>query len=237
MQIINNFLSYKSHYFIDNQGKRHRQGTFTKYQYNPYIEMGLRDDLTFGISPIFASVSQRGKPSERALARTEIFLRQRHYKDKHWVISTQNLVGFPGSYGEDQEELLGKRGIDLEFRTLFGYSFAMWEKVHFANLETAYRFHSGTGGNELRADGSVGMRFSEKWYWLEQISSNYTFGALPQIEDNIANDINFRLVKTHHSVVHELSKRMSLQLGLIEDIYARNTGKGTGAMAAIWIKF
>lgn len=238
VQVINTLLSYRSQYFIDDNGRRHRQGTFSKFDYNPYIEYGLSKKNTVGISPHFVYASQRTQSEAAALTDVEIFLRRYKKKDHGLTLSSQYLIKLPGGYGSGKESLLGTNGFDIEKRLLVGYNFSAYKKQHFANAELAYRYRNGVISDEIRLDTTLGLRFSEKWSWL--IQEFGTFAIQPSIAEagaTPANNTGYRLVKLQNSALYDLTEKLALQFGVTQDVYSRNTGRGMGIIAGVWVRF
>lgn len=235
-KIINNMLYYRSKNFIDNKGRKHPQATFHKIEYNPYVEYGFNEKYTIGINPRFAYAHQRGRLEEADLTEVELFVRHLDYQNNNFTLSSQYLIKFPGPYTNTKAEILGARSTDYEQRSQLGYGFKAYGRMHYANLELAYRYRDITS-DEIRLDGTLGIRFADKWQWLEQVFSTYAFGALPSADPSIANTTDYRLVKIQSSALYEINKRLSFQLGITQDIYSRNTGKGAGLLTALWVQF
>ena len=137
-QFINNLFYYTTQSYNDSSGNRVNQDRFSKIDYNPYVEYGISNDVTIGISPSFQYLKQNGEDN-LGLADTEIFARKKIWENSSSIFSLQPLIKLFGPYSEEDNLAFGKKQIDVEMRALYGKSFSIFDENMFANLETAYR--------------------------------------------------------------------------------------------------
>lgn len=241
--VITSALLYRSDTFVDEDGTHSHQKPFRKLELNPYIEYGLTDHVTFGMNTQLQAVAQtvdERNLREYALADTELFLRQKLKTQKNWFISWQPLIKLPGIY-QESSPLFGQKTTDVELRLLAAYQ---KEKLSgkipfpFVDMEVAYRKRLSGVSDEWRMDSTLGIPLTTKWQLLLQQFSTL---AANGIKDNTSfiesNSSDYHLVKYQGSAVYTISPRVSVQMGVTKDVWARNTGKGQGVLTALWVKF
>lgn len=238
-QIINNFTYYSSDKYVDDHGNSSHQETYNKWEYNPYIEYGLTNAITLGLSPSFQYVSQKifGTDQENAnLADSEIFIRTRLYADGQNVISIQPLIKLPGAYSSSDLPVLGQNQIDYELRLLYGRSFGDNGR-HYWNTEAAYRVRTETPGDEWRFATTLGYRVSDKWQILGEAQGIFAADGAGNSGFILSNAYDYDLVKLQLSGLYSFNPRWALQIGAFQTVYERNTGEGTGGLFSIWYRF
>ena len=239
-KLITSLTYYNSNEFSNHKGDKQHQTDFTKWEINPLVEYGIKSDLTFGVSPRlqYARQNQQGRNIDlTALSSVDIYLRKRLFTNERWVVSLQNLIELPGIHNSSSS-LIDTKTTDLESRILFGYSFPMQGQYHFTNFEVAYRARINGISDEFHADSTLGIRFSEQWLLLMQSFNTLAVaGALGNNATSLTNSSGFDLSKTQLSMVYALTPRISLQAGVLKDLWGRNTGIGDGVLTAIWVDF
>lgn len=232
-QVITSLSFYHSDTFVSKHGHRSHQKTFTKWELNPYAEYGFSDKVTGGLSLHMPYVHQAGESSV-ALADMEVFVRQKLLEKKGWVVSWQPLVKLPGTYNQNSP-LYGSKTWDAELRLLAGRPLP---KNMFMNVETAYRTRLQSVSDEFRLDGTWGWHYTKEWMVLMQGFSTFAIeNSQKAAIATTANSRDYDLIKWQGSIVKELSPEVSFQAGVMKDIRSRNTGKGEGVLAALWIRF
>ena len=238
-QILNNVYYYNSDRFIDSAGHGIEQPDYNKIEYNPYIEYGLSDSATIGISPSFQYVRQDipGVDEENAnLADTEFFFRKRLFFDGENVIALQPLVKIPGPYDKSDFPVLGQDQVDAELRLLYGRSFGQGLR-HYVNLEAAYRFRAEAPDDELRFASTLGYRLNDRWQLLGEVNATISLGDDSAAAPLLANSLDYDLVKLQLSAIYWLTPLDALQFGLYHSVWERNTGEGGGFLISYWYRF
>lgn len=238
-QVIHNFNYYQSNSYNDANGKSTPQNTYTKYEYNPYIEYGLTHSVTLGLSPSFQSVSQRiGAPDEdnTNLADTDFFIRQRLFSDGKNTISIQPLIKLPGFYDAGDLPQLGQDQMDYELRLLYGRNFGIKGR-HYLNTEIAYRVRTETPGDEIRLASTLGYRVNERWQILGETNGTFAVDGAGGGNQLLSNTFDYDLVKLQLSTLYFFNPKWALQFGGYHSVYARNTGEGGGALIGLWHRF
>lgn len=238
-QIINNFTYYQSDTYVNADGRSSTQNTYSKYEYNPYIEYGLTDTVTLGLSPSLQYVTQQIGISDEEnanLADTDFFIRKRLFSDGKNTISIQPLVKLPGAYDTGDLPQLGQSQIDYELRLLYGRNFGLQGR-HYLNSEVAYRVRTETPGDELRLASTLGYRVNERWQILGEANGTFAVDGAGAGGTLLSNSFDYDLVKLQLSGLYWFSPKWALQFGGYHSVYARNTGEGGGALIGLWYRF
>lgn len=236
-QLINNIFYYGTDSYRDASGQKSKQPFYNKIEYNPYLEYGLSDDVTLGLSPSFQYVRQ-DIPAVDAdnigLADTEFFVRKRIFWDGQNVLSIQPLVKIPGPYDNDDTPSLGQGQTDAELKLLYGHAF---DDAHYLNLEAGYRYRFAAPGDELRFNAAYGYRPASDWLLLFEGQGIFAVEGAGGNTAFISNSADYDLVKLQMSAVYFLTEQTGLQIGAFNHVYARNTGEGGGVIVSLWHKF
>lgn len=238
-QIINNFTYYQSDNYVDSSGKSTPQKSYSKYEYNPYIEYGLTDSITLGLSPSLQYVAQEigGTDEDNAnLADTEFFVRKRLFYDGQNVIAIQPLIKLPGAYDAGDLPQLGQSQIDYELRLLTGRNFGIKGR-HYLNTEIAYRVRTETPGDEIRLASTLGYRVNERWQILGEANGTFAVDGAGGGNALLSNSFDYDLVKLQLTTLYWWNPKWALQFGGYHSVYTRNTGEGGGALFGVWYRF
>jgi hypothetical protein len=224
-------------------GDRHRvSGTrFEKVLINPYMEYGVTDGITLGLSPQFEFLQNH--VGDGRIDRTngfgdvETFARGRIWHDDWSVLSVQGLILAPTGYDDARSPALGYGHVDLEGRVLYGLSGKLADTTWYTNLETGLRKRYGPPADEARIDLSFGWRPAPDWLLLAQ--SFNTLGLRNATGSTAAqqNGPDYDSFKLQLSAVYSLSERVGLQAGGWRELGGRNAGAGNGVLFALWLNF
>ncbi len=238
-QIINNFTYYESSKYTDANGHSSAQPSYNKYEYNPYIEYGLTDTVTLGLSPSLQYVTQQigiNDEENANLADTEFFIRKRLFSDGRNIISIQPMVKLPGAYNSGDLPQLGQNQMDYELRLLYGRNFGIQGR-HYLNTEIAYRVRTETPGDEIRLASTLGYRVNERWQILGETQGTFAVDGAGGGSTLLSNSFDYDLVKLQLSTLYWFNPKWALQFGGYQSVYARNTGEGGGALLGLWYRF
>ncbi len=239
-EVIVNAVYYTTESSFARDGEKLVQPRFIKKEINPYIEYGLSRSITIGANASLQDITQEPRGETFGLSDIEVFSRAQIWRHGGTVISLQPLVTLPGFYDKNENPALGNGQADVEMRMLLGHGFQItgWNaQRHFANLEAAYRRRLGSPGDEVRVDGTLGLRPTEHTLVLNQVFSVFSLDDSTISPVLLANSRDYDVVKYQASVVRELTSETSLQLGVFRHIAGENTGGGGGALLSIWRKF
>ncbi|PIR38437.1 MAG: hypothetical protein COV35_06625 [Alphaproteobacteria bacterium CG11_big_fil_rev_8_21_14_0_20_39_49] len=186
----------------------------------------------------------------------EIFARMQIYSNDNFVISLQPLVKSPCLLFVNGYMQIPGNDIDYEIRALAGWGFK-WDpdidigffkipfsgQNHFINFETAYRKRSTRFADQLKFDATAGFRYQKDLLILAQMFS--TFSAFDKnVEADSFNGVNtvtyeddYYSVKAQISLVQQMTKNTSAQLGMFHEVAGENAGRGTGMILSLWYSF
>ena len=244
-QVILNNTYYRAGDEFTKGGNRRAfsdDGEFTKYEFNPYIEYGIRDDLTLVLN-LFARrvafANDFSSDDNFGFADPEIALRYRLTPpESRTVWAVQANVKLPISY-PDGNPPLGNEQTDVEARVLVGRGFSIGDRWAYWNVELGYRFRDKEPADEIKFEATLGVSPIAKWLLIGQFFGTVGLrnGTSVRIGDNPTIDPNYDLYKVQLSVVYELTDSVRLQLGYVRDLAGRNTGAGEAALLAVWFRF
>lgn len=182
---------------------------------------------------------------------SEIFLRRKMFEAGNAVFSMQPLVKIPCLFVTGTGTSVAWNAYDIELRGLAGYSFEWHPQIgnttlfagqsHFTGLEVAYRGRGGNSSDQVRIDGTAGLRLNEKILLLGQFFS--TTGTkkentvLAAFNENNLQSGGFSSLKLQVSAVAQRKKNISAQLGLYTEKTGRNAGSGSGVILSMWKNF
>lgn len=244
-QFILTTLYYRAEDTFTRGGDRRafdHDGAFTKWELNPYIEYGLRNDLTLVASVFLRDVefsNRFGSDRNFGLADPELALRYRlSAPESRTVWSLQGLVKLPVATSSATPPI-GNEQTDVEARLLVGRGFTIGGRGAFWNVEVAYRFRDEAPADEVRLDATLGYDVTSNWLVMGQFFGikgvgNGSPGASP---GNPTLETDYDLYKAQVSVVYRIAPSIRLQVGYLRDLAGRNTGAGQGALFALWLKF
>jgi protein XagA len=244
-QVILNNLYYSATDEFTRGGHRRSfsdDGEFTKYEFNPYIEYGLRDDLTLVLNLFARRVAFSNNFSDDVnfgLADPEIGLRYRlSPPSAQTVWSVQATLKLPVAVPHDTPPL-GNEQTDAEARLLVGRGFSIAGHWAYWDVELAYRFRDEAPADEIKLDATLGVSLSERWLAIGQFfgTRGLRNGSVIRIQGNPTIDTNYDLYKGQLSIVYQLTQSVRLQAGYVRDLAGRNTGAGQAALLAVWFRF
>jgi len=245
--ITNSFYHTKE--FFDKTSNKQKQPKFTKFESDYLYEYGYNDKLTIGFHPRIQRISQdapsgrnlsdTGIASIDAFARVGVFNKSKIFHDDDaLVLSIQPLVKLsPPNNSSNKNFSVTSDQSDFEIRSLAGYSFKYLDNYHFINAEIGYRLREGDPSNEIFFDGTLGVRFQDTYMFLGQIFYTSSIQENTNKGVSLSNPLDFELTKLQFSMVKEINKKYSLQLGIFKNIDGENTGVGNGGLVSLWINF
>ena len=229
--LINTFAFQQTQNHAGTPNPAFGNGTFREYGVAPYFEYGLTDRVTIGAAAnlqlrTLTPGSANGGPGD-----IDLFVRPTVWRNDNWAIAVQGLVKVPTGYNPNANPALGDDQVDLEPRLLVGRGFSFGSWPAFADVSVAYRYRFGSPADEVRIDGTVGVHLRDDWMVLIQ---SYNIIGL---QNQAPGGTNFSLSTLAASVVHDLSRSLSVQAGAFSEVASRNYNKGSGVLLAIWWRF
>lgn len=229
---------YESDQYWDADGNRRDTSTYSKKELTPFIEYGLTNDLTIGTKLYLLDITHTGFGTESGLGDVELFGRLKLWSSDWEALSAQFLLKVPSGYDKDASPSLGAGQYDLEARLLYGDG-GVWDKqtssTWYFGVEAAVRKRFEDPEDEFRLDWTVGWRSpSQKWEW-EFLQENLI--ALSHSANSADRWADFDLYKVTPSGRYWFSPHTAFQFGITQDVAGRNTGQGSTAFAALWLRF
>jgi hypothetical protein len=218
---------------FDQSGEAVDIADYEKFEFSPYFEYGVTDDITAIAQPQLRSVSI-AKPIEAShtgLGYTDLGARLRLWSDDRSVLSAQTLVRIPGVSDENDPAQAGSTDTEMDIRLLYGRAFDLGPWPAFVDTQLGYRWRQGQPADQLRLDVTLGLRPKPDILLLAQ--SFNTFAA--PVSYNFPDED--REHKIELSIVWDVTQHLSLQLGGIATIAGRNTLRERGVVAAAWWRF
>jgi len=206
---------------------------YNKSELEALIEYGVTDRLTAIAAPGLQHVDIASPIDARrtGLGYTELGGRYRLLQGDSWVVSGQTTVKVPGSNDTSNPAAVGYTGLETDIRGLVGYGFALRGMPAFFDLEVAEHLRAGAPPNELRADGTLGVRVAPQWLLLAQSFNVISEGA------GSAPFTSYEYYKLQFSVVYALTKLVSLQVGGFTTYAGRNALQENGVILGAWYQF
>jgi hypothetical protein len=240
---IGTVQQYTSCQYWDKQSNIHSGPCFHQFSINPYIEYGALTNLTIGINPYFSRLSQGGAVSPFGLSNAMIFGRYA-FMQKDWTtFSTQIGYNQPfasSNFGNNQTPSsvygITNRQHYLDLRILYGTGGPFDSKHYntwYADVEAAYQPYFNGAADQLHFDFKFGWKTwsSRLAFEIQELNtlslhnpSNYT-------------QPNYNLFTLIPSAIYWFKPTMAIQLGIQQDFFGNNIGRGTAPFAAIWWKF
>jgi hypothetical protein len=238
--------------FFDVSGNRNSQAVFEKFEFKPYLEYGISDDVSAGLSPSFQTVSQSNLTStdrNSALVYTEVFLKKKIYEGESDVASVLGQIEIPGIYRELTTPFFGKKDLYAEARVLYGKNLPEIEGIgSFVNFEAGYRSRTS---DTLDAESGAGVKFDltlgmdnffsfvdKDLYVDEQIYFKLNYFKTVSRYSNFAvlNRDGYDLLKYEVAFKTKFFDE-DFEFSYYSDIYGKNTGNGQGIKISLWQNF
>lgn len=239
-QLILNGWYYTTDSYYDNSGSETSQGTYRKYELNPYLEYGLMDGVTLGANLSLLRASQDvagGDISNYGVGDSEFFARFRLWEDYGFVISAEPLVKLPSPEPSNETPSLGGRHPDAGLSLAAGYGFSMLGYHHYADVNAGYRHRFGEPKNQILYSATIGVTVAPRWVIMPQafITQRTNDPSVATYTQSSGDD--FDLTKLQLSAVYKYSHDTSVQMGGFSHVDGKNTGAGGGALLSVWKKF
>lgn len=234
-------LYYVTEGYYDSVGKKQQQNTYQKNSVRPYVEYGLTEWLTVGMSTSLEVVHQpmfSGNATNYGVGDTEFFLRTPIAEGDRWVVALQPLIKLPRAWQQESRPPIGQEGMDSELKVLGGYSFSLLGQEHYVDAGLGYR-HRGSEllADQWRSEFTLGIRPTEGWLVLAQAfhteqaeSANASLGF-------IGDDQDYRLSVAQLSAVVDITPSVGVQMGLFQHMDGVNVGAGGGSLIGLWWHF
>jgi hypothetical protein len=206
---------------------------YNKFEFDALMEYGWTDNLTLIATPSLQHIDVAApfNGQRTGLGDFEFGARYRLMQGNAWVFSAQTTVLAPGTGDVANPAAIGYTDVETDVRGLFGYSFSIFDRPAFANLEFAERFRFGDLPDEFHSDLTFGLEASKKWLLLAQSFNVMSEGA------GSAPFASYEYYKLQLSAVYRFTPWLALQVGGITTYAGRNALQENGVVVGLWYRF
>lgn len=237
--IVTNIQPSLSCKYWNKQGKLKNGPCFHQFLINPYFEYGYTSYLTIILNPNFLSYSQMREVSHFALGYINMGGRFLIFQKNNYICSLQMLLNQPfksnkfgKQNGPSSEFALANEEYYLDVRALFGVAGVLKRNVWYANVETAFRPYFQGAASEFHIDFFIGEKiWNEKLIF--EIQELNTLSAHDPANYLQPNYNVFTLVP---NMVYWFKSNVAIQIGIKQDFYGNNTGRGTSPFIAFAVR-
>ncbi len=228
---------YSSDHYFDAEGTSQKQPRFHKYELQPYVEYGLRDNLTLGGSIYLDRVTQSGNENH-GLADPEIFARTRLWHSDKAVLSLQPLVKFSSYFVDDSPPRGGSKSSDAELSLLYGRNVEILSTRDYLDARMGYRTRDSSLADQWRMDLALGLSPTPKWQIIPAVRASLaTHLADASTTNPESGDSDARLWKAEITGIYHLNETQWLQTTLFSHVHGEQTGAGYGASVGLAQRF
>jgi hypothetical protein len=225
---------YETSVFTNDKGVSISTDLYRKYGSINLFEYGFSDSVTLGAKYGYIYASQSGN-TDKGLTDPELLARIQLWKDEKSIFSLQPTIKIPLSESTtDRPFSTGK--LDTEIRLLWATSISE-ERKPFINFEAAYNIRGGSSNpDEVKIDAAGGINLSTELMAVAQLFSTISAGH-EAISIANRNPGDFYTQKLEFSLVRQIKKNMSIQLGIYGETFNENSSRGSGVFISYWSQF
>jgi hypothetical protein len=206
---------------------------YSKDEAQALVEYGITSWFTAMFQPSLQHVDI-GTPINAlrgGLGYTDIGGRARLWSDSSSVVSVQATLRMPGTSDKNNPAAVGYTDPEVEIRGLVGHSFELGGLPSFVDVEVAQRYRLGGPPDEFRTDVTFGIRPIDRWLLLAQSFNVISEGA------GTWGFGSFAYHKVQMSVVYDLTKSLSVQLGGYSTYWGRRALQENGLVVGAAYRF
>ncbi|MDI4658967.1 hypothetical protein [Xanthobacter autotrophicus] len=208
---------------------------YDKQEATLVFEYGASDWLTLIVAPQLLSVDL-GAPapsSYAGLGYTDAGARARIYNENNMVVSAQVVGRLPGTGTSQSAAAVGYEDAELDLRMLAGWSFPLFGKAAFLDVEAAQRLRFGDPPDEFHLDLTLGVRVAERWQVLVQSFNVVSEGA----GEGPYFGASYEYCKLQLGAAYDLSAAVTLGAALVSTVFARNAPQENGVVLTGFYRF
>ena len=218
---------------FDSYGNATPAPPFRKAEASGYLEYGLTSRLSLIVAPTLAH--EHDAPATNAITGSDssaLGARLQLYGAPGQVIALQALVQPPIADESLAARLAdgGARSLAADFRLMVGQGFDLFGMATFVEIDPGARLRAAPFPDEARLDLALGVRPVSRLMLLLQ-----DFNSLAPPAGVLVESTAFS--KVQGSVVYDLSRTWSVQIGCVRTIAGRNIVRETGPIVAVWYRF
>lgn len=225
---ITNLTYYSTSNYYDSAGQKQSQPTFTKYEFQPYLEYGLTDAITLGGSAYLDAVKQSGE-SNQGLADPQFFIRGQIYRDDRQVVSLEPLLKLPSSFAHSVSPQGGSKSTDYEFSLRYGRNQPLITTRDYMDFRLGYRARTQGLSDQIMLDAATGIKLDDTWEITPAIRATLATSPKDAASYSENGDLDYSLLKAELGALYHVSQGRALQATLFDHIAGVQTGGGVGA--------
>ena len=208
---------------------------FDKVEVNLVFEYGARDWLTLILAPQYLHV-KLGAPDGSTYSGPgyiDAGARTRLWQDETRVVSAQAVVRVSGTGNSSSAAATGNEDTELDLRLLGGFSFELFGRASYVDIQVAERLRFGDAPDELRLDATLGVRTAPRWQLLVQSFNVASQGAGkgPYFKRS------YEYYKVQMGAAWDVSPQLTLQGAMVSTAYARNAPQESGMVMSALYRF
>lgn len=221
---------------FDNNGRLMPVAAYRKFALGTYVEYGLTDAITLVAQPSADLVHQALAPAPPFAAGTDLGVRVGVVNFGATVISLQGIAHVPFAAGSRQIGLFDQDRVPgADLRLLLGHGFAIGAITGFLDVEASHTWQGDGLPDEWHADATFGLRPQPRL--LVMLASFMTIAGHPTAACTYLSCAYWSWLKLQPSIVYDLSRQWSVELGLFATIVGQEAGRELGPMTALWYRF
>ncbi len=219
---------------FDAKGRLRRAATFSKANLETWVQNGLNERLMlvarFGQEGLWPRILNDGAPvSQHSFVEGGARVETGRIGDLR--LSAQLMGGW-------RRCACGPDGFTVDARLIAALPFKALDRSGFAEVQAGYRHGGGVERSEFRLDATLGGRPWPDLLLLTQVQ----LAAAPRVgewrmgEWRQGDQPYAWRVKAEAGAVLDVTRRVSVQLGVFTTLAGRNAARETGVRVAIWTK-
>jgi protein XagA len=207
--------------------------SFSKVEASGYLEYGVTGSFDLVLAPTLAHSSDGPATNSVTGSDTSAFGgRLALFRAPSTIIAVQALVQ-PATANQSGAEMIadgGARSFASDLRLMIGRSFSIFGLPSFVDIDPGARLRAGPLPTEMRVDATLGVRVRPTLLVLLQDFSSFAPPAGPLVP---RTDYS----KLQASLVYDISRTWSVQIGGLRTFSGRNIVRETGPLVAAWYRF
>lgn len=234
--IVNADWYYNDH-FWDADGHLHSGPAYNQFTLNPYLEYGLTENMTIGQNSFFREVWKQNTDTGFKPGDSELFARYRWWHKDYNVFSTQLKFNVPWQHPSffvsPLPPTVSNGQYWLEGRLLYGIGGALpklAKSTWFLSLEGGFQPNFNGAADQINTEAYFGWK-SNKEKWVIELKEKNTFTMHNPTKPNAPD---FNLATIVPGIIYSINEAFSLEVGVYQDFWGSNIGKGTQPFIALW---
>lgn len=228
---------YYNSQFWEKNGDLQNGPAYNQLTLNPYLEYGLTSDFTVGENTFFREVWQTNQNTGLKAGDSEFFGRYRLWHKDYQVFSAQ--FGFnipwqhPAFFVSPLPPTVSNGQYWVEGRLLYGTGGKLpkwYDSSWFISLEGGYQPNFNGAADQVNTEVYAGWKSpSEKW--MLELKE---FNTFTMHNPTVLNAPDYNLATIMPGILYAITQTISFEVGVYQDFYGTNIGKGTQPFVALW---